>query len=129
MLPYKRAEMNILIDGRAWLDKSKLTEQQLDNIKSNLTIFPSKTSEFDKVDPPPIPLWQEKEKSIGVPRGFYLQRRTSDEHDEVLRVTDGAKMGEFDSLMRFDHPFEEQAKAIDRMIRYTQNRKWGKYRE
>lgn len=117
--------MNILIDGRVWLDKSKLNAQQLENIKSSLTIFPSKTSEFDTQDPPPIFMWKEKARTIGVPRGFYLQKRTASEHDEVLRVSDGESMGDFDSIMRFEHPFEEQATALKRMQEYTRNRQWG----
>lgn len=116
--------MNILIDGRVWLDKSSMTPQQIENVKNVLTIFPSKTSEFADSSPPPIRLWKENDRSIGVPRGFYAKNKSTD-HTEVLRVSDGAPMARFDSSLRFDPPFEEQAKALDHIDEYRERREWG----
>jgi superfamily II DNA or RNA helicase len=69
-------------------------------------------------------LYSEARDTIGVPRGFFAEKNTGG-HDEVLRVTDGAPMNGVKSVLRFDGPFAEQAKAIEKMIEYTDKRDWG----
>lgn len=122
--------MRVLIDGLVWLNKGDLSPDQLSNLKGALTIFPSKTSEFDVEDPPPIALYKERtnpatnDSRIGIPRGFFENRKTEG-HVEVLRVSDGAQMSGFGTLMRFNGPYAEQKKVVQIIQDYASTREWG----
>lgn len=106
--------MKVLVSGYAWLDANELSDQQKSNIRTLLTIHPSRTSEHEKKDPPPIALYVEDDERnlFGVPRSFYLEKR-SEKHDETLKVSDGVSMKAFDSLMRFEGEYAEQEVAIE----------------
>ncbi len=109
--------MKVIVGGYCWLDANALSEEQLSNLRVALTIKPSRTSEHDNKDPDPIHLYKEDSEKglIGVPRQFYLDAnaKSGRTHEEELRVSDGAPMGKFDSLMSYKKPYEEQLAAID----------------
>lgn len=109
--------MKVEVSGYVWLDASELTDQQKANIRHLLTIYPSRTSEHEKKDPPPIALYCEDDDRnlIGVPRSFYLEKRRG-EHEEVVKISDGFPMKKFDSLMSYEGEYAEQAVAIDVLI-------------
>ena len=102
------------MSGYAWLDATELSDQQKSNIRTLLTIHPSRTSEHERKDPEPIELFFEDEDRdlFGVPYEFYKQRKR-DSHEETLKVSDGVQMREFDSLMTFKGEYAEQETAID----------------
>ena len=106
--------MKVEVSGYAWLDASELSDQQKANIRTQLTVHPSRTSEHEKKDPLPIALYIEDEDRdlFGVPRNFYLEKRSKD-HEETLKVSDGVPMKAFDSLMRFEGEYAEQEVAVE----------------
>ena len=118
--------MRVLVDGYCWLDKRSLTEDNVFAIRNALTITPRKTSELSKQDPSPIEMFcdDDDRMMLGVPRQWYLDNRTSD-HEEIVRVSDGARMGDFPSLMRHDGPYAEQAVAIDTMYDAMNRGRYG----
>ena len=116
--------MQVIVDGRVWIDKEDLSEQQEENLKGALTVFPSKTSEYETEDPDPIPLWAERDGMLGVPRGFF-EEKSSTEHKKIYRVSDGTPMGKVESLMSFGPPYEEQTNAIEKAIKYTEDNEYG----
>ena len=109
--------MIVEVAGYAFLDANALTDQQKANIRHLLTIYPSRTSEHDKEDPPPIPLFMEDDERglFGVPWQFYLNNRKQS-HNEVIDVSDGGPMHKFESLMTFKGDYAEQDVAINVLI-------------
>jgi len=110
--------MRVEIAGYAWLDRAALTDRQVSNIVTRLTIQPRKTSDIDSVETPdPIRLYRldEDRQLIGVPRGFYRQM-SKGLNDEVLRIGWGKPMRKLETTARFEGPFAEQAEAIDTLV-------------
>ena len=119
--------MRVIVSGYVWLDANELNDQQKANIRHKLTIYPSRTSEHDSKDPPPIALYSEDLENglLGVPRRFYDENK-KDSHEEILRVADGFPMREFSSLMSYDGEYAEQLVAIDVLIeKLTANPNYG----
>jgi len=111
----------------AWLQLDELNKYQVDNIKQELTIQPRKTTDIQtKEDPKPIFLFEEDDERglIGVPRYYYLERRSGD-HEEVLDVSYGKPMQDLQTNFKAEGPFAEQADALDELALALENRKWG----
>jgi len=110
--------MRVEIAGYAWLDRSAMTDRQVSNIVTRLTIQPKQTSDIASAETPdPIHLYRldEQRNRLGVPRGFYRQMGTG-VHEEVLRVGCGQPMRKLATTARFEGPFAEQAEAIDTLV-------------
>jgi superfamily II DNA or RNA helicase len=110
--------MRVEIAGYAWLDRSTLTDRQVSNIVTRLTIQPKQTSDIAQAETPaPIHLYRldEARNMLGVPRGFYRHMGTG-VHDEVLKVGWGAPMRKLETTARFEGPFAEQAEAIEALL-------------
>ena len=109
--------MRVILSGYAWLDADELTDQQKANLRHKLTVYPSRTSEHDNKDPPPISLYAEDDERglFGVPRRFYLENRRAT-HEEIVNVSEGFRMKDFESLMRYEGEYAEQLVAIDVII-------------
>lgn len=118
--------MRVVVDGMCWLEADKLTDQQKANIRNALTIQPRRTSEHQKKDPPQIGLFVEDDRNsrLGVPREWYRQTITKG-HDEVINVSDGASLSEFESCMKFEGRFAEQKIAVESMKKKLEDRPWG----
>lgn len=116
--------MNVKVDGRVWLDKSKMEPHQVSNLRKKLTVLPVVNSEFANDVPLPILLYKETDRWIGLPRGFYLKNRR-EVHEEAVMVADGHPMRPFATKMRFEGPYAEQGEAINTMVRYTEDNPWG----
>ena len=80
--------MKVIVDGRAWIQKSDLTASQLNNLRETLTVTPQKTSEHEDEAPEPLPLYAETKDAIGVPRQYFMERKR-DVHEVDLQVTEG----------------------------------------
>jgi superfamily II DNA or RNA helicase len=94
------------------------------NLRNALTIYPEANSEFSNKAPAPIHLYKENSDWFGMPRGFYRKNQRM-RHDEVVMVSDGGKMGDFATKMKCEGPYEEQGRAIDQMLAYTESYDWG----
>ena len=119
--------MKVVVDGWCWLQREDLNSRQLANIKTDLTIFPSKTTDIGSAeDPDPVFLFKDEPDRglIGVPRG-YFRGRNSGGHDEVLRISHGAPMGEFESKCRTDGPFKEQGTVLNALSAALDGQEWG----
>lgn len=114
------------INGWCWVDVRDLTPRQQANLRHALTIQPERTSEHQAVDPEPLHLYVDDDEGgrFGIPRSFY-QSNTTQEHREVLKISDGEPMQPFENLMRYEGPFEEQAQAIDFLVEHTRLRAYG----
>lgn len=114
--------MEVEVDGWAWLKKGELTPRQVVNLKDRLTVRPRRTSEEQKEDPQPIPLWTEDEDRLGVAREFFFEHRR-DEHTVKWNVTEGSKdwhPAPFAGTLR-----GEQQLALDEVIRKFKNGQLG----
>lgn len=79
--------MKIVVDGRAWLKKEDLNSLQISTLKEALTIIPRKMGD----DPPtPIEMWVETDDLIGIPRGYFEERKRAT-HEIDYQLTDGDK--------------------------------------
>jgi len=110
-----------------WLPRSELNRYQIDNIKSELTVEPRKTTDIQtKENPQPIFLFEEDEDRdlLGLPRYYYLERR-SDKHDEVLDVSYGRPMRQLTTRFKAEGPYAEQADALEELALALEGRKWG----
>jgi superfamily II DNA or RNA helicase len=110
--------MRVEIAGYAWLDRSTLTDRQVSNIVTRLTIQPKQTSDIAQAETPaPIHLYRldEARNMLGVPRGFYRHMGTG-VHDEVLKVGWGAPMRKLETTARFEGPYAEQVEAIEALL-------------
>jgi superfamily II DNA or RNA helicase len=116
--------LQVKVDGRVWLDKEVLSQQQLRNIRHRLTIQPTVNTEFSSEPVMPILLFKETDRWIGLPRGFYLKSRQA-VHSETIMATDGGAMSGFSSKMKFEGPYAEQGAAIEQMLDYTRENEWG----
>lgn len=118
------SSMKVKIDGWCWLDATALTDQQVANIRTALTLKPKRTSEHQSADPDPIELYHEDKRNglLGVPREWYRENITK-KHEEEILVSDGQPMSDFKSLMTFDDPkYREQPVAVEAMMRYAEDR-------
>lgn len=118
----------IKIDGWAWVPRKKLRPSHLSELKDALTVFVRNTNPYDDESPPPLKLYVENADYIGVPREYYKRamNRLNPGGSEVLRVSDGEPMhGDVECLVKTDPPYEEQAKAVDAMLRWTESNKYG----
>lgn len=122
--------MKVIIDGLAWLDGSSMSIEQRSNLRTVLTIYPRRTTDIAvKEDPPPILMYKEDPETgrIGVPRGFYLLKRSKD-HDEDVRVSYGEPMSEAvlaHSNYKTEGPFKEQAEALKVMLEKVEELRKG----
>lgn len=111
----------------AWLPLAELRPHHVQNIKRELTIQPKKTTDIQtKKDPDPIFLWEEDldRGMLGVPRGYYEQRKSSS-HKEILDVSYGVPMRELETSFSAEGPFAEQEQAISRIMLEFEDRQWG----
>lgn len=119
--------MQVIISGMVWLPRGELNNYQINNIKQDLTIQPRKTTDIQtKENPAPIFLFEEDEERgmIGVPRHYYLEKKTSD-HEEVLDVSYGRPMRDLQTNFKADGPYAEQLDALDELTLALEGRKWG----
>jgi len=110
-----------------WLPLDELRQHHVDNIKRDLTIQPRKTTDIQtKENPKPIFLFEEdlERGVIGVPRQYYLERR-SDDHEEVLDVSYGKPMRSLETNFRADGPYKEQDIVLDEMAQALEGKAWG----
>lgn len=121
--------MKVIISGMAWLDRKELEPHQIKNIKDALTIFPRKTTMLgDEGPPPPIYLYDDRpdEGLIGVPRGYYKKKKSS-EHEEIVRVSHGEPMQSMATTWSAmpDGPFAEQVAALANLEMNVEDQQWG----
>jgi len=106
--------MEVLVNGWAWLPKAELTPRQIVGLKDTLTVQPRRTSEEQKEDPEPIPLWTEDETHLGIAREYFFQHRRP-VHSVKWDVTRGSKHwhpAEFEGQLR-----PEQKTALEEVLR------------
>jgi len=117
--------VRIEVDGWAWLPKDELTENQLGNLRSALTIQPRQTSPHQKKKPDKLKIYTEDDDRIGIPRAFF-QKNQKAEHEIVNRTTDGYPMrdavlaSEFNGFTTGRDIYEEQNTAVSRLVEYFQ---------
>jgi superfamily II DNA or RNA helicase len=81
--------VEVLVDGWAWLPKEGLTPDQIVTLKKRLTVIPVKTGDHPGDDPAPIPIFQDSEDFLGVPRQFFFENRRP-VHQVNLQVSEGS---------------------------------------
>lgn len=117
------------VSGYVWVQKSALTPKQVGNLKRALTIHPASTSEYDDGPPSPIPIYDETDDEIGLPRAFYAQNASKS--DVVLDVAEGIPMraacidGGFTGLVDGTPRLEEQSKVVDMLTSFLSSKDWG----
>lgn len=117
--------MKVRVSGLVWLPKAEMTVQQVLNLKSQLTIYPTKTTDIgNKSDPPPIFLFEETEEEIGIPRGYYQQTITK-KHDEVLQLAKGMPMAPLKTIWTADGKFAEQGDVLKMFQHLMVGKSWG----
>lgn len=122
--------MKVIVDGYVWVRKSGLSPSQLGNLKRELTVHPKSTSEFDDGIPAPVPLYNETDDAIGLPRGFYGENASKGSEFE-LRVSDGAPMrpecmdGGFVGMTTGTPRFDEQSKVSDLFTESLREKEFG----
>ena len=119
--------MQVEIAGLAWLERGMLSEQQIANIKRELTIYPKKTTDIQAKEPPkPIYLFEDDEGRgrLGVPRQYYLDRSSGD-NTEILNVSYGEPMQDLATNFRSDGHFSEQADALRVLGNALEGKPWG----
>ncbi|MBN2256323.1 MAG: DEAD/DEAH box helicase family protein, partial [Anaerolineaceae bacterium] len=116
--------MQVRIGGLVWLPLDDLEDNQINNIKQKLTIYPRKTFEMEKEDPPPIFMFRETNTHIGVPRYWY-EKHVSRTHDEILDVSYGAPMRDLATKYKASGRFEDQENALRVMANELEDKKWG----
>lgn len=79
--------MKVLVDSWAWLPKADLTDPQLYDLRTRLTIVPRKVGDHPGDDPSPLYLYREESERIAVPRGWFMHNRK--ETDLDLQMTLG----------------------------------------
>jgi superfamily II DNA or RNA helicase len=72
--------MDVSVDRMAWVDRGRLTDEQLKRLRKDLTIRPKKVGDHPGDPPEPIHLLSEANGRVGMPRAFYLDR-TRDHHN------------------------------------------------
>lgn len=107
--------MKVIIDGRAWIEKSDLTMSQLIKLRESLTIVPRRTSTEGDEDPKPIPLYEERDGLIGIPRQYFMERKR-DAHLLDMRVTEGIKDKWAGPISFAGELRDEQQEASDHVI-------------
>jgi len=117
--------MKVVVSGMVWLPKSELSSQNIRNIKDRLVFRPRRTTDIGaKADPAPIYMYSDHERYLGVPRDWYLKNITK-RHDEMLRVSYGSKMSDFESKYRAEGKFSEQLDALRVLEASIDGEKWG----
>jgi superfamily II DNA or RNA helicase len=113
----------------AWLDRKELEPHQISNIMEQLTIRPRRTTMLGNEGPPdPIPLYDDQPEKglIGVPRGYYLEKKSLF-HEEVVRVSVGGPMQKLETKWRAPEngPYAEQVDALRVLESKMEDRQWG----
>jgi superfamily II DNA or RNA helicase len=119
--------LDVIISGLVWLPRSELTDRQIGNLKSELTIQPKRTTDISvKEEPAPIFLFDDDEERglFGIPRGYYL-RRKSGENNETLDISYGKPMRKLKTIFRATGPYQEQETAIEELQMVLSEREWG----
>ncbi len=119
--------MEVVVDGLVWMKTGDLTSRNLENIRRELTIVPRKTTDIDGAeDPDPIFMFRDDDDRgmIGVPRGYYLARKSS-EHDEIVNVSYGKKMRDLKTRFSATGPYVEQETAISALMSELEGKRWG----
>lgn len=119
--------MDVTIAGWVYLPVSELTELNINNMKQDLTVYPRRTTDIaTKEDPAPLFLFDDDEEGgrFGVPRNYYLRTRTR-VHNEILNVSRGNPMSNFESLIRMEGPYAEQSTAVRVMLDALDGKDWG----
>lgn len=109
------------------MPRGNFTDIQLSNIRKELTIYPKKTTDIGSKEPPkPIRMYADDEVNnlIGVPRGYYISRRSS-VHEETVDITYGAPMRDLTTKFRAEGPYAEQAKCLQVMKDSLEGEAWG----
>lgn len=81
--------MKVVVDRYAWLPKHEMTITQLQAVRDALLVVPRKVGDHPGEDPKPIPLWEETDTHMGVPREYFLQNRKA-HHEIVYQYEQGA---------------------------------------
>lgn len=119
--------MDVTISGWVYLPMDQLTELNINNMKEALTIYPRLTTDIgSQKEPSPIFLFDEDfdNNRFGVPRGYYLRTITK-KHNEILDVSYGHPMSGFDTKMKMEGVYAEQATALKVMEFALENKPWG----
>jgi len=117
--------MNVVVSGNVWLPLDELNDDQVNNIKDRLTIYPQKTIDISsKSDPKPIYMYHENDKYIGVPRAWYRKNITKN-HSEQLKVSYGGKMNDLFTRYTSENKYQEQKYVIDKFLSVMDGMKWG----
>lgn len=115
--------MKVKVSGLVWIPG--LRKHQYDNICRELTIHPKRTTNISKKNPEPIHLFSEGDDgSIGVPRYYYLERKTGN-HEEILDVSYGYPMRKLTTRYKAEGPYVEQNVAIESLMGEFDGKKWG----
>lgn len=80
--------MKVTISDMAWFERRELSPLQLQRLRAELTVVPSKAGDYPGEDPEPIPLYRDDGDLIGVARGWFLDSMRR-QHDIVLDVSHG----------------------------------------
>lgn len=87
-LKHKGAIMDVIISKMAYLRKSDLTQDQIDFLKYQLTIYPRQFRPDDREEPKKLELFQETPNSFAIPRDYFLKRK-KDHHKITYQLQDG----------------------------------------
>jgi len=108
--------MIVRVGSRAWVPKEELTRDQLVSLKKALTIQPVKVGDHPGDPPGPLPLYEERDGVIGLPRQYFMERKR-DHHEVELEVTDGDH-ARWAGPLRFSGTLRpEQGKAVKEVLR------------
>ena len=115
--------MRVVIDTFAWVDKTELTINQLQALRAELTIYPTKSQEFaTDGEAQPLYMFQETDTHFGVARDWFLQKRKN-LHEIEYKTTEGADLP---SRFRFfGEPRAEQAQAVRTLYQAFKGGKLG----
>ena len=82
--------MRVKVTGWAWLPKDELTPLQIVRLKERLLVIPRRTSQEQKEDPEPIPLFYDNGTHLGIPREYFFSHRRPI-HEVELCVSHGSR--------------------------------------
>lgn len=106
-----RKGVRVEVSNRAWVRKADLTPQQIEKLRTELTITP--TNSFNPADVKPLQLYVETAKAFGLPREYFLRRRKP-HHDVTWKTTTNA--GAWPSKLAFTAKLREDQEVAVKAV-------------
>ena len=111
--------MQVIITNLAWIRLEDLDQIALHILRNDLTIVPKSTSRFNPT-PDPIRLYAMTDKFIGVPRAYYLRKKSQlgafRNAQEDWRVSEGIPLSCLSPITCLTLRPDDQVPSVDAMV-------------